>query len=311
MAHAKNLGMMDKVFNENCLETMARINEPSVDLTVTSPPYDNLRNYKGYSFDFEPIARELFRVTKDGGVVVWVVGDATVDGSETGTSFRQALFFKEIGFNIHDTMIYEKNTSSFPSNETSVRYSQIFEYMFVFSKGKPKTINLIIDKKNAWAGTHTWGKATKRQVDGTNKDSGLGKNVIKEFGVRNNIWRYVCSGGFGQTDKLAYEHPATFPEKLAEDHILTWSNKDDIVYDPFSGSGTTALMALKNKRHYLGSEISEEYYKLIQKRFERVAKSNSVFDNGEFTFINTKKVKEVKPEIQEITENTPDNEFFK
>jgi site-specific DNA-methyltransferase (adenine-specific) len=306
---------MDKFYNENCLATMGRIKEPLIDLTVTSPPYDNLRDYKGYSFDFEPIARELFRVTKNGGVVVWVVGDATVDGSETGTSFRQALFFKEIGFNIHDTMIYEKNTASMPSGKKSNRYTQIFEYMFVFSKGKPKTHNLIFDKPNKWAGHTTWGTATKRQIDGTTKDSGLGDKKINEFGARNNIWRYVCSGGFGQSDKIAYEHPATFPEKLAEDHILTWSNKGDIVYDPFLGSGTTALMALKNKRHYLGSEISEEYYKLIQKRFDRaIAGDNSVFGNGEFTFINTKKVKEVKPEkeptLREIEEKTPDNEFF-
>jgi site-specific DNA-methyltransferase (adenine-specific) len=313
--------MIDIFYNENCLDTMARIKEPIIDLVVTSPPYDNLRDYKGYSFDFESIAKELFRVINPGGVVVWVVGDAVINGSETGTSFKQALFFKEIGFNIHDTMIYEKNTASMPSGKKSNRYTQIFEYMFIFSKGKPKTSNLFFDKPNRWAGWKTWGTATKRQADGTNKDSGLGEKAINDFGARENIWGYVCSGGFGQTDEIAYQHPATFPEKLAEDHILTWSNKDDLVYDPFLGSGTTAIMAVKNKRHYLGSEISKEYFKLIQKRFERmVIIDNKVFGNGEVAIVDAKKIKYVdkskeevkkRPTPKEIAEKTPDNPFFK
>ena len=260
---------MENVHNEDCLLWMRKQPDDFVDLTVTSPPYDDLRTYNGYSFDFENIANQLFRITKSGGVVVWVVADGTdKTGSETGTSFKQALYFKDVcGFNLHDTMIYEKNTSSFPSGERSNRYTQIFEYMFVLSKGKPKTANLITDKKNKWAGWHTWGTATKRQVDGTMKDSGFGEKTIREYGVRNNIWPIVCSGGFGHKDDLAYEHPATFPEKLAEDHILTWSNEEDLIFDPFAGSGTTLLMAVKNRRKYVGCEISKEYYDLIEKRF--------------------------------------------
>ena len=169
---------------------------------MTSPPYDNLRSYNGYEFDFEGIANELCWVTMNGGVVVWVVGDATDKGSETGTSFRQALYFKEIGFNLHDTMIYEKNSPAFPARANSNRYTQIFEYMFVFSKGKPKC-NLICDKPNKWAG---------------HKDfSGKLKNPVPDFSPRNNIWKYTTSFN-------GVKHPAPFPEKLAEDHILTWSN---------------------------------------------------------------------------------------
>jgi len=134
---------INKVYNENCLDTMSRMPDEFIDLTVTSPPYDNLRTYNGYSFDFESIAKELYRVTKEGGVVVWIVGDATINGSESGTSFRQALYFKEIGFNLHDTMIYNKN-ARFPEN---VRYYQEFEYMFVFSKGKPKAFNALTQRK--------------------------------------------------------------------------------------------------------------------------------------------------------------------
>jgi site-specific DNA-methyltransferase (adenine-specific) len=243
---------LNQIHVMDCLSGLKSIEDKSVDLTVTSPPYDNLREYNGYSFDFENIAKELYRVTKDGGVVVWVVGDATLKGSETGTSFRQALYFKEIGFNIHDTMIYEKNSSTYPANAKSVRYSQIFEYMFVFSKGKPKTINLISDKPNKWAG---------------HKDfSGKLKNPVPDFSPRNNIWRYTTS--FNDKTK----HPAVFPEQLANDHILSWSNEGDVVLDPFMGSGTTAKMAILNNRSYIGFEISSEYCDMANKRIEELGK---------------------------------------
>jgi site-specific DNA-methyltransferase (adenine-specific) len=233
---------------------MARIDDGSIDLTVTSPPYDNLRSYNGYSFDFEAVAKELYRITKDGGVVVWVVGDATIDGSETGTSFRQALFFKEIGFNLHDTMIYQKHNFSNPSSN---RYHQIFEYMFVFSKGKPKTFNALKDRPNVEAGKiGSWGKNTSRQVDGTMVERK--RKVNTEFGMRYNIWRIKT--------EMKPLHPAPFPEELARDHVLSWSNPGDIVYDPFIGSGTTAKVAIETDRKYLGSEISSEYWEIAQKR---------------------------------------------
>lgn len=236
-----------------------------IDLTVTSPPYDNLRDYNGYELDIPKIVEQLYRVTKEGGVVVWVVGDATINGSETGSSFRQALTFMEKGFRLHDTMIYEKNTSSFPARRDGVRYTQIFEYMFVFSKGRPKTVNLICDKPNKWAGHKNWGKNTKRGKDGQLRDFGDIKKV-PEYSPRNNIWRYVVGGGFATKDKEAYNHPAIFPEKLAEDHILSWSNEGDIVLDPFCGSGTTLKMALLNKRDFVGIDISKEYVELSRKR---------------------------------------------
>jgi len=212
------------------------------------------------------IAQELFRVTKKGGVIVWVVGDSTVNGSETGTSFKQALFFKEIGFNLHDTMIYEKNSSPYPASKKSNRYTQIFEYMFVLSKGKPVTHNLIKDKKNKWAGFPTFGVASSRQVDGSLKKRG--KIIVNEFGYRDNIWRINCGFGYSTKDKIAYKHPAIFPEQLVNDHIITWSNEGDLVYDPFLGSGTTAKMALINGRNFIGSEISKEYCEIAQERIK-------------------------------------------
>jgi len=258
---------INKIYFENCLDTMGRMPGEFVDLTVTSPPYDNLRDYKGYSFPFEDIAKELYRVTKEGGVLVWVVGDAVIDGSESGTSFKQALYFMSLGFNLHDTMIYEKNGAAYPANEKSTRYSQIFEYMFVFSKGKPKTINLIKDKKNRWAGHTNFGKPSTRKTDGELQDAEAW--VVSEYGYRSNIWRYNNGKGYSTKDDVAYEHPAIFPELLAKDHIISWSNEGDLVYDCFTGSGTTPKVAERLGRNYIGSEISEEYAHIIEKRIYR------------------------------------------
>ena len=245
---------LDIIYNEDCLTTLSSLPRQSIDLVVTSPPYDNLREYNGYSFDSDATIEALFEVAKDGGVVVWVIGDATIKGSETGSSFRQALKFIEVGFNLHDTMIYEKNSSTYPANSKSVRYSQIFEYMFVFSKGRPKTINLIVDKPNKWAG---------------HKDfSGVLKNPVPDFSPRNNIWKYTTSFN-------GVKHPAPFPLALASDHVVTWSNPGDVVYDPFMGSGTTARACIANGRHYIGSEISEEYCNRAQQKIQEEIKENS------------------------------------
>jgi site-specific DNA-methyltransferase (adenine-specific) len=269
---------INKIYNEDCLITLSKVLDNTIDLTVTSPPYDDLRTYNnhisgkktefnGYSFDFEKIARELYRTTKEGGVVVWVVGDGTEKGSETGTSFRQALYFKEIGFNIHDTMIYMKNNFSNPSSN---RYHQIFEYMFVLSKGKPKTFNSIKDRKNVYGGqVGSWGKNTSRQVDGTMVERK--KKIIEEYGQRYNVWTFKTSKN-GQEDEIAYQHPAIFPIQLVKDHIITWTNPGELIFDPFMGSGTTAKAAVQTERSYLGSEISDEYYKICLKRLETIQK---------------------------------------
>jgi len=245
-----------------------------VDLVVTSPPYDNLRQYNGYSFPFEDIAKELYRVTKEGGVVVWIVGDATINGSETGTSFRQALFFKECGFNLHDTMLYSK-TPSFPAADGDKRYSQSFEYMFVFSKGEPMHVNLLKDRKNKWGGSQSWGKTSERLKDGSIKERE--KINVQEYGYRFNNWEYATGKGNTTKDEIAYLHPAMFPEKLAEDHILSWSNENDLVYDCFGGSGTTAKMAHKWRRNWILSEISSEYVKIAEKRISPYLAQTSLF----------------------------------
>lgn len=267
---------LNKIYCENCLETMSRMDPGSIDLTVTSPPYDNLRDYKGYSFDFEAVAKSLYNVTKVGGVVVWVVGDATLNGSETGTSFKQALFFIECGFRLHDTMIYKKNGASYPSNENSLRYSQVFEYMYVFSKNAPQTTNLLKDKKNRWAGHNTFGKTSYRKSNGILVGKG-NKRSVQDYGYRDNIWTYDNGSGYGSEDEITFQHPATFPEKLAADHIYTWSNEGDIVYDPFSGSGTTAKMAHLQKRNWIGSEISKEYCDLAEKRLKPHLQKLTIF----------------------------------
>jgi len=251
----------------DCLERMKEIPDGSVDLTVTSPPYDNLRNYNN-SLDWgehvwKPVLQELFRVTKKGGVVVWVVGDATIEGSETGTSFRQALYAKEIGFNLHDTMIWNKgNFTAVGALKTS--YAPVFEYMFILSKGKPKTFNPIKDRKNKQFGVKY--HQTVRQADGTTKDGhGKGKKRIAEFGQRHNVWLM-----WPENSNAKRCHPAQYPEQLANDHIISWSNEGDTVLDCFMGSGTTGKMALLNNRKFIGIEKDETYFKIAQDRINAI-----------------------------------------
>jgi len=250
------------IYTGECSELMTILPDKCIDLTVTSPPYDNLRDYHGYTFDFEAIAAQLWRITKVGGVVVWVVGDATVNGSETGTSFRQALGFMELGFRLHDTMIYEKCGGGPPHSN---RYVQAFEYMFVFSVGAPKSINLIKDRPNRWAGTSNFGRKTMRETDGrlTTRKKIF---VVNKYGKRTNVWRVKNTFGFQSSDKSAHHHPATFPEALAHGHIMSWCNPGDIVLDPMIGSGTVAKMAKQLERHWLGFDISAEYVDLARQR---------------------------------------------
>ena len=255
----------NRVYNMGCVEGMRLLGSGSIDLTVTSPPYDNLRQYQGYSFDFEAVAAELFRVTRDGGVVVWVVNDATIQGSETGTSFRQALHFRNLGFRLHDTMVYAKDSCPYPE---TTRYYPAFEYMFVLAKGKIRTVHLIADKPNKTGGGKISG--TERKRDGTVRkmsavQKGTGR-VVKPYGVRTNIWRYGMGYMKSTRDKCAYRHPAIFPERLAYDHILSWSNPGDVVLDPFMGSGTTAKMARLAGRDFIGFEISPEYCAIAEER---------------------------------------------
>lgn len=249
----------NKIICGDNIEVLREFPAKYIDLTITSPPYDNLRKYNGFEWNFEDLAQELFRITKDGGVVVWVVGDATINGSETGTSFKQALHFKDLGFNLHDTMIYKKNKVPV-YDPRHHRYKNDFEYMFILSKGKPKTFNPIKDVPVKSMGKKT--RVQQRLPDGSfRRDRVIRRGKWQARGV---IWEYVT----GLEDKVAYKHPAVFPEKLAEDHILTWSNPGDVVLDPFVGSGTTAKMSLLNGRNYVGIDISEEYCGIARKRVE-------------------------------------------
>jgi site-specific DNA-methyltransferase (adenine-specific) len=249
---------LDKIITGDSAVVLQSFPPDCIDLTVTSPPYDNLRTYNGFVFDFETIAKQLFRTTKAGGVVVWVVNDGVLDGSETGTSFKQALYFMECGFNLHDTMIYEKDSLNMPQSN---RYYQVMEYMFVFSKGSPKTANLLQEKTIHRGNNNT---STTRQADGTLKNHKY--ETGKATRNKGNVWRYGAGYMKSTTDKQAFEHPAMFPEALARDHILSWSNENDLVLDCFCGSGTTPKQAKMLNRHYLGIEISPEYVTLAEKR---------------------------------------------
>jgi DNA modification methylase len=253
---------MNKLLHGDCLELMKDIPNNSIDLVVTSPPYDDLKTYNGtleWSFEiFKGIANQLQRVIKKGGVIVWVVADATIKGSETGSSFRQALYFKELGLNLHDTMIWTKNRPPLTHN----RYEQTFEYMFVFSKQKLKTFNPIEDKPNKWKGTKFHGN--KRDVNGVAEEWVRSDNKIKDFGRRLNVW------DINNVGKAGTEHPAPFPVKLANDHILSWSNKGDVILDPFMGSGTTGVAAKNLNRKFIGIEKDDKYFNIARERIKLV-----------------------------------------
>ena len=250
---------LDNIYNEDCLQGMRRMEAESVDLTVTSPPYDNLRTYNNDvdktwgEHIWKPIIKELYRVTKQGGYVVWNVNDATINGSETGTSFKQALYFMDCGFNLHDTMIWEKTCNGcLGSNKC---YLQNFEYMFVFSKGNPTKFNPIKDRRNV----HKPGKNTAN--GGLVEGKGAQRSIVtKQYGKRTNIWHIY-------PQKLS-DHPAPFPVELAHDHIVSWTNEGDVVLDPFMGSGTTAIACIKERRHFIGFELSKEYFDKAVRRIK-------------------------------------------
>lgn len=253
---------IDSIYNMDCLEGMRKLQDGIIDCVVTSPPYDNLRTYDNDvdktwgEHIWKPIIKELYRIIKQGGVVVWVVGDATINGSETGTSFRQALYFMECGFNLHDTMIWEK-TGMLPTQD---RYYNIFEYMFVFSKGKPSAMNFICDHK-----TTAGGRVQKKDlcINKGHQTDGQGTFVRNEYSRRTNIWRITIG-----KNKDTGGHPAPFPIDLARDHIITWSNPGDLILDPFIGSGTTAIACIKEHRHFIGFELNKEYYDKAVKRIK-------------------------------------------
>ena len=248
------------IYNADNQSVLPELN--SIDFVLTSPPYGNMRDYNGIKFDYKDTALGLFNCLKDNRCVVWVVGDQVVDGSESGDSFFQALFFKAIGFKLHDTMIYEK-AEGFISCPT--RYNQCFEYMFVFIKGKLETVNLIRDRKNLYPNMKQHG--TRRQSDGTLKKRLMPE--MKEFGARRNIWTYGTGRGKSTDQIFAHEHPAIFPDQLAKDHILSWTNPGDIVLDPFCGSGTTLKAAKDLGRRAIGVEISEKYCAIAKRRLQQ------------------------------------------
>jgi len=261
MQNIKNISeISNRLFAADCVEFMNAMPNDCVDLVVTSPPYDNLRDYKGYKFDFNAVAQGLFKVVKQGGVVVWVVGDK-INGGRSLTSFRQGIYFQELGFNVHDVMIYQKKNTPFMRSNA---YTNCYEYMFVLSKGKPNTFNPLTEK--------TVRKGFEMIVH-NKKSDGVNKKVLKELKsqkTKTNIWQYAVGLGGTTSDKIAFQHPAVFPEKLARDHILSWSNKGDLVFDPMCGSGTTCKMASATDRNYLGVDISAEYIKIAKERLKGI-----------------------------------------
>lgn len=183
--------------------------------------------------------------------MVWVVKDRTINGSETGSSFKQALFFMELGFALYDTMIYLKPSPSVP---TESRYYDVFEYMFVFCKGqRPKTLNFLEDRMNKHPGRVAKYESNINHEGKAGRVVTTKKRLTKQYGRRFNVWKYNPS-------RNTTRHTAVFPEDLAKDHIESWSNIGDTVLDPFMGSGTTGKMARFLNRSFIGIEIDSEYF---------------------------------------------------
>lgn len=262
----------NKIIQGNCVDVMARFPCDCIDLTVTSPPYDNLRIYKGFSFPIDDIVRQLYRITKPGGIVVWVVSDATINGSETGTSFKQALLFMQAGFNLHDTMIFQK-INPIPQVYRK-RYTNVFEYMFVFSKGAVGTHHPIMIPCEH-AGLKLKGTTYKNYSKGEQKRGKLAKPV-KDEKIKGNIWSYVV--GKKAVDQEAKGHPAPFPFQLAYDHIYSWTNEGDVILDPMCGSGTTCVAAYELKRNFIGIDISDEYCHLAKERVKKHEEKYQLFE---------------------------------
>lgn len=263
-----------QLYNGDCLNVMDTLIKDgvNVDAIITSPPYDDMRTYNGtcnWSFDiFKHISEKLFCILKDGGVIVWVVADKTVDGSETGTSFKQALYFKDIGLNLHDTMIYKKKNTPFMRSNA---YTNCFEFMFVFSKGKPKTFHPIKEPTV---------RSGKEMLVYNKKADGVNRKVLKELKTektKTNIWEYAVGLGGSTNDKIAFKHPAIFPEKLVRDHIISWTNKDDFVLDPFMGSGTTGVACKLLGRKFIGIELDENYFKVAEQRIHNTVIPKKLF----------------------------------
>ena len=256
-----------KLICGDCLEIMKKMPDDYIDLTITSPPYDDLRNYNS-TFDIKEIARQLYRITKKGGIVVWNVNDKIKKGSKSLTSFKQAIIFNEVGFNVNDIMIWEK-TNPMPQVKQP-RYNQVFEYMFVFSKGKPKTFNpIMVNCKSANKGYKSTCKKITKGKERTYKEF-----KINEQKVDSNIWKFAVA-------QNKTEHPAVFPLELPTRHIKSWSNKGDLVLDCFMGSGTTGIVCKSLNRKFIGIEIDKKYFEIAKKRIENTNVQLNILDKGE------------------------------
>ena len=261
-----------QLYHGDCTVVLPTLSQKA-DLILTSPPYDNLRKYGGNTFDFTSVADACINSMAEGGILVWIVADATIDGDETGSSFRQALYFKEHGLVLHDTMIYRKLGG--PASGTKTRHKNGFEYMFVFSNGKPKTVRILEDKITKYPEPDR--QVTRRQPDGTLEYGPRG--VVPEVTLRDNVWEY--SPGFRKSaeNPIAHNHPAIFHIALAKDHIRTWTAPGDLVIDPMVGSGTTMRAAKDLNRLAIGIEIHSDYIDVIKERVSQQVMDVSEVDD--------------------------------
>lgn len=248
----------------DCVEILNKQKEEFVDLVITSPPYDNLREYNGYVFNYQPVVKAIYRCLKPGGVCVWVVADQTTNGSESGSSFKQSIYAKQIGFNLHDTMIYAKN-NYVPL--TKNRYEQAFEYIMVWSKGKPNTFNALMVPCST-AGLMLYNTNFKAIGEKNYSMRYREPTIVKDTKIAPNIFYYTIGRNEGNG------HPAPFPYQLAIDQIESWSNIGDLVLDPMMGGCTSGVAAKALSRKFIGIDVSQEYVNISENRLKECLNQN-------------------------------------
>ncbi len=259
----------NRIINADCIKATARLPANSIDLVMFSPPYDGIRDYKkGWIFDFPALGKNLYRLVKDGGVCAVVINDGTQDFAKSLTSFRLVLNWCDTaGWRLFETCIYQRDGN--PGAWWKRRFRVDHEYIFLFLKGKkPKTFDkepLMVPSKHAgriYSGTDRLTSGKFKKID---------HKPVKRMKCRGTVWKYPTSNTEGNRTKL--QHPATYPDPLAQDIIQCFSEPGDTVLDPMCGSGTTCVMAMKMKRQYMGIDINEEYCQIARKRLWQEAPS--------------------------------------
>lgn len=263
---------LNEIYCIDCVEGMKKIPDNSVDIVVTSPPYDGIRDYNGFNFDLHETGRGLIRILKEGGIVAMVIQDQTKNFGKTLTSFKTIIdWCDNIGFKLFECVIYRKHGSE--GAWWTNRFRVDHEYMPIFLKGeKPQYFNKENLKVPSIHGGKVMTGSGSRRTDG--KTNARVTRPINTMKCRGTIWNYLMAG---DKDPIKRQHPAPFPDQIPLDFIECFCPPGGVVLDPFMGSGSTAVAAKKLNRKYIGFDTSEEYIKIAHARLRNTETQLKVF----------------------------------